>query len=383
MNRTSIHPAARSVGRSMVRLALAPAALAAFLAAGSPGPAGAQPKAPPQEDMTIDAAMRGEVIDGVVTGIREGYVFPDVAKKMESAIRRRQKGREYDRIASASALAESLTAHLQAVSHDKHVRVRYSLEPIPVENDSGPSPDEIEQWRLEASRSNFLFREVKRLDGNVGYLALDGFMPPMLSGETATAAMNFLANCDALIVDLRKNGGGSPEAIAYITTYLFDGPPVHLNDLYYRPKDETHQYWTLPHVPGKRLAGKDVYVLTSGRTFSGAEEFAYNLKNLKRATIVGETTRGGAHPGGPRRINDHFLVWVPSGRAINPISKTNWEGTGVEPDVKTTADEAFDTAYLAALRALRDAEPAAADPELAEEIDDAIAKLDGGEEGVD
>ena len=117
---------------------------------------------------------------------------------------------------------------------------------------------------------------------------------------------------------------------------------------------------------------KPVFVLTSNRTFSAAEEFTYNLKNLKRATIVGETTGGGAHPGGVRRITDHFGIWVPAGRAISPITKTNWEGTGIEPDIKVPAASALDTAHLEALRRLRDA---ASDARRQEQLDRAIAEI--------
>jgi retinol-binding protein 3 len=131
--------------------------------------------------------------------------------------------------------------------------------------------------------------------------------------------------------------------VAYISSYLFD-KAMHLNDLYNRKEDSTSQFWTLPYVPGPTLAGKPVYLLTSSRTFSGAEEFSYNLKMLKRATIIGETTGGGAHPVAGHRIDDHFIVGVPFAKAVNPISKTNWEGTGVEPDVKVAATDALDTA---------------------------------------
>lgn len=131
--------------------------------------------------------------------------------------------------------------------------------------------------------------------------------------------------------------------VALISSYLFD-KPTHLNDLYNRQEDFTQQYWTLPYIPGTRLAEKPAYVLTSNHTFSGAEEFTYNLKNLKRATIVGETTGGGAHPVSGHRIDDHFAIGVPFARAINPISKTNWEGTGVEPDVKVKAADALQKA---------------------------------------
>jgi C-terminal processing protease CtpA/Prc len=137
--------------------------------------------------------------------------------------------------------------------------------------------------------------------------------------------------------------------VAYVCSYLFDDEPVHLNDLYFRPSNETRQYWTSPSLPGKRYLNRPVYVLTSKNTFSGAEEFSYNLKNLKRATIVGETTGGGAHPGGTERLGDYFTAFIPSGRAINPITKTNWEGTGVEPDIKVAADDALKTAHVDAL----------------------------------
>ena len=198
------------------------------------------------------------------------------------------------------------------------------------------------------------FEKVERLDGNVGLLKFNGFLPPEFAGDTAVAAMNFLASSDALIVDLRENGGGDPAMVALICSYLFGAEPVHLNDLYFRPANETHQYWTLSFVPGKHYGEKPVYVLTSRNTFSGAEEFTYNLKTRKRATIVGETTGGGANPGGPERIDDHFQVFVPSGRAINPVTKINWEGTGVTPDVAVPADQAFHTAYLRALKQLED-----------------------------
>jgi C-terminal processing protease CtpA/Prc len=210
-------------------------------------------------------------------------------------------------------------------------------------------------------RSNFGFREVKILEGNIGYLDLRGFSDVAYAGETAVAAMNFLSNSDALIIDLRHNGGGSPRMIQLISSYLFGSEPVHLNNFYWRPTDTHSQTWTLPHVPGTRRPDRPVYVLTSKGTFSAAEEFSYNLKNLNRATLVGETTGGGAHPGGSVAATDRFMVWVPTGRAINPITNTNWEGTGVSPHMDVPAGEALDTAYSHALESLRDE---AADEEL-------------------
>jgi retinol-binding protein 3 len=299
----------------------------------------------------IDAATRARVIDGAIADLNEFYVFPEIAKKMEDAVRARQKRSEYDSVTDGNALAKMLTDNFQEVSHDKHLRVDFSPAPVPERPAGPPDADAVAQRRKQMERINCGFDKVEILSGNVGYVKFDMFADPEVCGPTAVAAMNFLANVDAIIFDLRENGGGDPKMIALVSTYLFS-EPTHLNDLWERKSDMTHQYWTLPYVPGKRLDGKPAYVLTSAQTFSGAEEFSYNLKNLKRATIIGETTGGGAHPVSGHRIDDHFMIGVPFARAINPISKTNWEGTGVEPDVKVPSAEALGTAQKLALEKL-------------------------------
>jgi hypothetical protein len=345
-----------TIRHKLVAFAVLLAALGLYVPAGlAQGPQG------PQADMTIDAATRAAVIDSAIKNLNQAYVFPDVAKKMEQALRERAANKEYDGVTSARAFADKLTTDLQAVSHDKHLRVRYSHEVIAErKNAEEPTAEEIEQFKTFLRQTNFGFEKIERLPGNVGYLDLRGFNPAEFAAETGAAAMNFLANTDALIIDLRRNGGGDPAMVAFLTSYLFGAEPVHLNDLYFRPDDSTHQWWTLPHVPGQRFGDKkEVYVLTSKRTFSAAEEFTYNLKNLKRATIVGETTGGGAHPGGGRRLDAHFQMFVPSGRAINPISKTNWEGTGVAPDVSVPADQALKVAHVAALNKIIERETSA------------------------
>jgi hypothetical protein len=291
----------------------------------------------------IDAATRTRVIDGAIAQLNEFYVFPETAKKMGESVKARQKKGEYDSITDGDAFAKMLTDNFQEVSHDKHLRVNFSPAPMPHRPEGPPDAEALARYRKDMERMNCGFDKVEILAGNVGYLKFGMFADPEVCGPTAVAAMNFLANVDAIIFDLRENGGGDPKMIAFLSTYLFS-EPTHLNDLWERKSDSTHQYWTLPYVPGKRLDGKPAYVLTSKQTFSGAEEFSYNLKNLKRATIIGETTGGGAHPVSGHRIDDHFMIGVPFARAISPISKTNWEGTGVEPDVKVPAAEALATA---------------------------------------
>jgi retinol-binding protein 3 len=303
-----------------------------------------------QPDMTIDSAAKTQVIDAVLKELNDRYVFPEVAKQMETNIRQRIANKEYDAITSAEEFAKKLTADLQSVSKDKHLRVRYSAQTIPVRKpDAEPSAEQRAEFENNMKRINFAFEKVERLPGNIGYIKFNNFLAPELGAETVAAAMNFVANTDALIFDLRENGGGDPEMVALISSYLFGDKPVHLNSLYWREGNKTEDFFTKPTVLGKKYGDKDVYILTANRTFSAAEEFSNNLKVLKRATIVGETTGGGANPGGMFRVGDHFGVFVPTGRAVNPITKTNWEGTGVEPDVKVSKELALKTAYLSAL----------------------------------
>jgi hypothetical protein len=301
-------------------------------------------------DFQITPETRARVIDGAIAMLNEFYVFPETAAKMATALRAQEQRGDYNSIMDGDDFADRLTADLQAVSHDKHLRVSFNPSRLPKEEPHADANAAAEN-RKRLERINCGFQKVELLPGNIGYLKFNMFADADICGPTATAAMQLLGNADAIIFDLRDNGGGQPEMIALISTYLF-GEPTHLNDLWERKGDKTRQFWTLPYVPGKRLEGKPAYVLTSKRTFSGAEEFSYNLKNLKRATIVGETTGGGAHPVSGHRIDDHFLIGVPFARAINPISKTNWEGTGVEPDLKVPAADALATAQKLATEKL-------------------------------
>ena len=345
-------------------------AAAAALLALQPAVQAQPPQGPAGPDPAVDAATKARVIDGALEHLKNAYIFADVADKMAAAVRERAGRKEYDAITGSRAFAEALTNHLQEVSKDKHLRVIFNPEGFPERR--MPTPEERDRMRAAERRGNFGFQRIERLDGNVGYIDLRGFSGSPDAGPTAVAAMNFLSGTDALIFDLRRNGGGSPAMIGLISSYLFDDI-VHLNDFYIRERDERRQFWTSPHVQGQRYGGtKPVYVLTSNRTFSAAEEFTYNLKNLKRATIVGETTGGGAHPGGVRRIDNHFGVWVPNGRAINPITKTNWEGTGIEPDIKLPADDALKGAHLDALKKIR---ASASDPRHQKDLDAAIEAL--------
>jgi retinol-binding protein 3 len=301
---------------------------------------------------TVDTATKAQVIDLALAQLRKAYIFAETAEKMSVAIRARVTAKDYDTITSAQEFADRLTRDLQDVSHDKHLRIRYAPEGLPARPEQPTAAERAQALAAERQR-NFGFERVERLDGNVGYIDLRGFSGSPESRGAAVAAMKVVADTDALIFDLRRNGGGSPFMIGLLCSYLFDDV-VHLNDFYVRESDSHQEFFTTKEVDGRKFGqSKPVFILTSARTFSAAEEFTYDLKHLKRATVVGETTGGGAHPGGLRRLTDHFGIWLPTGRAINPITRTNWEGTGIEPDIKTPALDALDAAHREALRRIK------------------------------
>jgi C-terminal processing protease CtpA/Prc len=290
--------------------------------------------------------VREPEIELLCSQLANYYVFPDVAEDIAKVLRMRLTEGAYS-IDGDEEFAAAVTADLQSVNGDKHLRLLYSAEEIP-ETGQESAWDPVAH-RKQAEQDAFGVTKVERLKGNIGLLELRLLYGAEIATPAITAAMNLIAHTEALIIDLRENGGGDPHTVALICSYLFDDQ-VHLNDIYNRPEGTTRQFWTLPHVPGPKFGGqKPIYVLTSKRTFSGAEELSYNLQQNERATLIGETTRGGAHPGDRYRVGPHLKSAVPNGRAINPISGTNWEGVGVVPHIAVPADEAFDVAYKLAL----------------------------------
>jgi C-terminal processing protease CtpA/Prc len=289
-----------------------------------------------------DRSAQVEMLCGFVT---EHYVFPDVAEQVVALLRTLAAEGRYAGLAGDEAFAAAVTEDLQSVNGDKHLRLLYRIDPQPENGE----PFDMEDYRAEAKRNANGFTRVERLAGNVGVLECRALYAAEIAGPGATAALTVLAHTDALIIDLRRSPGGDPAQVALICSYLFD-EPTHLNSLYWRGSGQTVQYWTLPYVPGERFGGtKPIWVLTSSETFSGAEELTYNLQTRDRATVVGERSRGGAHPGDRHQVSPHLQAAVPSGRAINPVTGTNWEGTGVVPDIEVPAAEAFDRAYRLAL----------------------------------
>ena len=302
----------------------------ALLALALPGHAQA-PDPSPVPVAPVEAGEVEAVVAAAIAELGKAYVFPEVATRMGESLRARLKAGEYA-TTDPRELARALTRDLQAVSRDKHLRVVLASE-------------HAARMKHMVAPGNHGIGKPEILAGHIGYLEVHSFLGRGPGVEEAIAqAMTPLAGTKALIIDVRANGGGNPQTVARLSSYLFEGK-VHLNSLYWRERDRTDEFWTSSDVDGARFGqSKPVYVLTSAKTFSGAEEFSYNLKNLKRATLVGERTGGGAHPGAVRKLNERFSIFVPTGRAISPVTGTNWEGTGVVPDVEVPAAEALERA---------------------------------------
>jgi AcrR family transcriptional regulator len=347
--RGALTPTRRSSPMKRILIALAALAWAV--------PASAQFASPKfdQPDMTVDPSTKKAVVDSLADRIEERYVFADVAKTVAKELRARSKKGRYDSITSAKAFNDSLNADLRALAHDLHLRTHYRSEPFPVvdPNSRVPTPEERAQSLADSRRINFGFLKVERMPGNVGYVELVQFDGSAEGGAVAQTAMEFLKYTDALIFDLRRNGGGDPNMAVLLLSHLFgEDDRVHINDFFTRTDPVMPQYWTLTTLPGPRFLDKPVYVLTSKHTGSCAEEFAYDIQQLKRGTLVGETTAGGANPGSMVRLNANFAAFIADGRAVNPVSKANWEGVGVKPDVPVPADDALSTAHVQAIEGL-------------------------------
>jgi hypothetical protein len=302
------------------------------------------------------AEVSSEELQGVISTLNitlhEQYIFPEISQKISKLTAFKLANGDYNSYKNGRELAEKLTEDIHSVSHDRHLKVYFDPKAI---QSMGSDISEKERQRIELEElieqraKNFGFNQVAVLEGNIGYIDLRSFQFPEHAIETLKASMAFVQNTDSLIFDLRKNRGGSPSMVQLMISYLVEAEPVLLNDIYKRNLNLTKQYWSLPFVPGKRRPDVDVYILTSTGTFSAAEDFSYTLKYLKRATIIGEVTGGGAHAGGIVPFTERFLVWVPTSRTINPNTKSNWEGNGVKPHIEVRADDALEAAHKLAL----------------------------------
>jgi len=339
-----------------------------------PAVAGVLAATPPERDMpaqhlgpkvVVDRALRQQTIDALVAKLNDHYVFPDKAKAAAAALRQRQSEGKYDAITDGGQLARQLTEDIERVAHDKHLQVGFEPDQVPPDP-VGPPPQSLADFerivplavRQQIGASNLGVEKVDHLSPNIGYLALSQFPPHFLMAGKYAAAMDRLADTDGLIVDLRGNGGGFPETVVLLASYFVD-QRTRLNDMWDRTTNVTKQHWTLDKLDGKRYGGKKpVVILTGPGTMSAGEDFAYTMQAMKRATVIGERTWGGAHPARPYRLGEHFFAVIPDARPINPVTHADWEGTGVTPDIQAPPDKALAAAKDLLQRRLREAAPA-------------------------
>lgn len=295
---------------------------------------------PTQAALTADE--RRTIVGDTADIVRRHYVFPDIAQRLADLLVSNASAGGYAAASDPAALARAVTTDLQSLNGDKHLRLKHHEAEVVDEVDEAAW---LASYTRDAERDAFGIRQVRQLGNGVAYLDLFPVLyHPAVAGDAIAAAMRLVSPAASLVIDLRECRGGSPETVALICSYLFDDE-THLTDQLTNDPDDLHQRWTLPWVPGPRLAADaSVHVLTSAATFSGGEDLAYSLQQAGRATVVGERTGGGAHPRQGFKVHPHLEVTVPVAYSRNSVSKTNWEGVGVVPDVSATAADALTVA---------------------------------------
>lgn len=303
----------------------------------------------PPPAVEVDRVTRSELIDALIAKLNAYYVFPDKAQQAEAVLRQHQREGKYDGITDGKQLAKQLSEDIDGVIHDKHLLVNASARPVPPDDAVPPPPQTRAEWEKQVPpavlervlASNLGVEKVERLSPSIGYLQISSFAPVFLVADKFAAAMNELADTDGLIIDLRNNGGGGGDSVSLLISYFVD-ERTRLNDTWERATGTTTQYWTQDKLDGKRYGGKKpVLILAGPNTKSAAESFAYQMQAMKRATVIGERSWGGANASRPYRLSEHFVAFIPSRRSISPITHTNWEGAGVVPDVATKVGDAL------------------------------------------
>lgn len=279
------------------------------------------------------SAERVQIVNMLADRLKDRYIVPETGLSMSAYLKDRLADGTYESGISPGDFARVLTMDLQGQSHDKHLRVAYSRDALPPEG--APDEEHVAKNRSAVEKTNCGFERLEVLPGNFGYIQMTYFGDVENCRSTAAAAMQFLSHASALIFDLRQNRGGDPRMVTLLLSYFFD-QKTHVEDIYQRARNKKTEYWTTPKKIKVHMANTPVFVMVSRSTISGAEQFCYDLKNLHRATLIGERTAGASHPVRYDRLNDHFYVALPEYRYISPLTKSDWEGTGVAPEVRAS-----------------------------------------------
>jgi len=294
---------------------------------------------------------RADLIDSILATISEEYVIPEIGAEMVDSLRVRFERGDYSELDEMHLFLQRLTSDMREIGQDMHLSFRI-LEPedIVKADDEGPTEHDLARW----TAGNFGFRRAEILDGNVGYLDLRGFQDTTYSAKTLRATMEFFANCEALIIDLRKNRGGRPEMLQLLASCFLERPG-HLYDIQHRGGDSSTAVWSYPNADFHPLHNVELVVLIGARTFSAAESFAFAMKHVKRATLIGEATEGGAHLVTFFDFPEIELrIWMPTDRAVDPSTGESWQSVGVQPDIEVPGVDAMTLGHIQALRAIKD-----------------------------
>jgi hypothetical protein len=307
------------------------------------------------ESLTLE--IKKQTIENLSALLPDRYAYKELGPKLQLLLQQNLKSGKYDSIASAADFAEAVTKDLRSLNFDRHLALNYNPQPQATNTSSSApqlTPEERAKRASDFNRQmNFGFKSVQFLNGNIGYLKFDYFDAYLdYSRPVVDAAMSFLRNSDAIIVDLRENGGGGSQMVGYIAGFFFKERTLS-GTSYERLSDTTTQGFIEPQPKEKQLADVALYILTSRRTVSAAEGLAYDLKYLKGAKVIGETSAGAANPGRVTRLNHLFTAFIPNRHGASVVTGTNWEGTGVPVDISSAADDALRIAKLVALKHLQ------------------------------
>jgi retinol-binding protein 3 len=282
-----------------------------------------------------------ELINSISDSLNKHYIFPDKAENISAYLHSQLKSNAYTKLLKdPQKLEQLISKDISSVYRDPHLRVQFDPG-FNAQVAYHPTAEEMQQVKNYWKDNNYSFKKLEVLPGNIGYLSFNLFVDDIKAAKpTIKAALSFLANTDAIILDLRNNMGGDPNMVSQIESYFF-AQKTEMNSLINRSNNDTVFMYADPFKSDSLSLSMPVYILTSQHTFSGAEDFCYGMQVAKRAIIVGETTGGGAHPQMPFSVNQGFVMYIPFARSLNPITHKDWEGTGVIPDVKISANKAL------------------------------------------
>ena len=302
----------------------------------------------------IDQLEIKELIASSSKLLKKYYVSEKVGIKIGDLLKKKYQDGFYDNLIHPKELAEELTTDLRSINGDHHLSINY----VPKQHlsQNKVTKKDYKEVNHKGKWTNYGFQEVKILEGNIGYLKISHFSDWSFFKETKeviTSTFKVLENTDALIIDVINNRGGYENIVAYLISYLYEGKPIHLSDYYVRFNNSKNSLWTKETIPGKRLSKTPVYVLVNAYTASAGESLAYMLKHLKRATVIGEKTMGAGHGAMTHKATDHFKITISSEETINAVTKTSFEGIGVQPNIAVSSEKAFSEAYRLALVTLK------------------------------